>query len=86
MLDTTIFNPVSYTNFALTQLSLVVFLIKDSLFKFKANFSKQTKDFYIGKRIHNPMAYDHLKSEYIAKYNEEKFESVKAILQFYRME
>lgn len=31
---------------------------KDSLFKFKSNFSKDYLDFYIGKRIHNQKIYD----------------------------
>jgi lipid II:glycine glycyltransferase (peptidoglycan interpeptide bridge formation enzyme) len=33
---------------------------KDSLFRFKAKFSPQRKDFYIGRRIHLPQAYSQL--------------------------
>ena len=33
---------------------------EDSLFKYKARFSPERKDFYIGRRIHLPEAYDNL--------------------------
>lgn len=33
---------------------------QDSLFRFKRNFSEQSADFYIGKRIHNLKVYDQL--------------------------
>lgn len=56
----------------------------DFLFKFKSNFSKQTRDFYIGKRIHNPTIYAELQQHYIAKNGEDAFAKVRPILQFYR--
>lgn len=56
----------------------------DFLFKFKRNFGKTIAPFYIGKRIHQPEKYDALKTRYVAEHGQEKFESVKHILQFYR--
>lgn len=56
----------------------------DFLFKFKSNFSKHTKDFYIGKRIHQPAIHNELKEKFISKNGEEAFQKVKHILQFYR--
>ena len=56
----------------------------DYLFKFKSNFSKQTRDFYIGKRVHQPVVYTELQQQYIAQNGEEAFGKVRHILQFYR--
>jgi hypothetical protein len=36
----------------------------DSLFKFKQNFSSDTKDFYIGKKVHDKKAFDHIVSQW----------------------
>lgn len=55
----------------------------DRLFKFKQNFSKTEKSFYIGKRIHNIQAYESLTDEFIQKHGSEKYQNVKHILQFY---
>lgn len=41
----------------------------DSLFKFKRSFSKDTSDFYIGKRVHNPKIYNYLIYEWEKKNN-----------------
>lgn len=41
----------------------------DNLFKFKSSFSKNTANFYIGKRIHNKYVYDYLISEWEHKNN-----------------
>lgn len=41
----------------------------DSLLKFKRSFSKNTSDFYIGKRVHNPKIYNHLIHEWKKKNN-----------------
>ena len=57
---------------------------KDSLLKFKANFSKSKIKFYIGKRIHNNDIYQQLILSYIAKNGVEEYEKVKNFLQFYR--
>jgi lipid II:glycine glycyltransferase (peptidoglycan interpeptide bridge formation enzyme) len=57
---------------------------EDSLYKFKRNFSKNIKKFYIGKRIHNHAIYDELKQQFIKEYGEEKFAQQKHLLQFYR--
>lgn len=56
----------------------------DYLFKFKRNFSKETKEFFIGKRIHNNEIYNQIKENWIEKYGFEKFSAIKHILQFYR--
>ena len=56
----------------------------DYLFKFKRNFSKETKEFFIGKRIHNNEIYNQIKEDWIEKYGTEKYSTVKYILQFYR--
>ncbi|OOM77940.1 FemAB family protein [Clostridium puniceum] len=45
--------------------------IDDKLFKFKSSFSKNTTDFYIGKRIHNNEIYEYLINEW-EKENEKK--------------
>ncbi|WP_434304814.1 lipid II:glycine glycyltransferase FemX [Clostridium botulinum] len=50
----------------------------DTLFKFKSSFSKNTADFYIGKRIHNKEVYDYLISEW-EKNNNKK---AKMLLQY----
>lgn len=57
----------------------------DSLFKFKSNFCKASTDFYIGKRVHLPEAYEQLKTNFITIYGQDKYESIKHILQFYRL-
>ena len=56
---------------------------QDSLFKFKANFSKDHTPFYIGKRIHNPEMYESIKKHWIDNNGPEKYERVKQVLQFY---
>lgn len=56
----------------------------DFLYKFKRNFSKETRDFYIGKRIHNSEKYQELIRAYQARNGVEAFEKVKYLLQFYR--
>lgn len=56
----------------------------DYLFKFKRNFSKETKEFFIGKRIHNNEIYNQITEDWIEKYGTEKYSTVKHILQFYR--
>ena len=57
---------------------------KDTLLKFKSNFSKSVVPFYIGKRIHSPDIYDNIKKDYILKNGSEKYEKTKHLLQFYR--
>jgi len=57
----------------------------DPLFKFKKNFSKQTRLFYIGKRIHQKAIYQQIVDKFIAQYGKEKYKKVKHILQFYRI-
>ncbi len=57
---------------------------KDRLYQFKRNFSTETSQFYIGKRIHNIEKYQQLIDRYIEEYGEEQFANVKHILQFYR--
>jgi hypothetical protein len=56
----------------------------DHLFKFKSNFSKQIKNFHIGKRIHGRDLYKQLQENYILTHGEESYQQVKHILQFYR--
>lgn len=56
----------------------------DRLFKFKSNFGIKYADFYIGKRILNDEKYAQLQADFIQKNGEEKFNSVRHILQFYR--
>jgi hypothetical protein len=56
----------------------------DYLFKFKSNFGKQIKDFYIGKRIHQPELYKELQNQFIATKGADAYQKVKHILQFYR--
>jgi len=41
----------------------------DSLLKFKRNFSKQTSDFYIGKKVHNQRVYDQLIEQWKEKHS-----------------
>ncbi|OQY05518.1 MAG: hypothetical protein B6I20_01170 [Bacteroidetes bacterium 4572_117] len=41
---------------------------KDPLFKFKANFSKETGDFYIGKKVHNNEVYSQVCNIWERKY------------------
>ncbi len=56
----------------------------DYLFKFKSNFSKEIRDFHIGKRIHQQGVYEDLQRQFIAKHGEVTFAKVRHILQFYR--
>ena len=56
----------------------------NSLFKFKLNFSKNTSDFWVGKRIHLPEVYEKLKSSFIDSFGGETFQQKAFILQFYR--
>lgn len=56
----------------------------DRLFKFKSNFGIRYVDFYIGKRILDDEKYKQLQADFIQKNGEEKFNSVRHILQFYR--
>jgi hypothetical protein len=58
--------------------------LNDPLFKFKSNFSKSYKDFYIGKRIHNHEVYNTLVNEWILLKGVDDYHSRKNILQFYR--
>lgn len=57
---------------------------EDRLFKFKTNFSKETRTFYIGKRIHKQDVYNTFVENYKLEKGEEAFEKVKNLLQFYR--
>jgi hypothetical protein len=41
--------------------------IEDPLFKFKASFSKESCDFYVGKRVHDRITYDYLISQWEKK-------------------
>lgn len=52
--------------------------LDDKLFKFKSSFSKDTTDFYIGKRIHDKEIYDHL----ISKWEEQNNKKAKILLQY----
>ena len=61
-----------------------VFDDSDPLFKFKKNFSKETHDFYIGKRIYDKASYDLLKTNWIISNGQENFKKIENILQFYR--
>ena len=56
----------------------------DSLFKFKKNFSCNTYEFTIGKRIHNPDMYESIRDNYIRSKGMDLYEKRKHILQFYR--
>lgn len=52
--------------------------LDDNLFKFKSSFSKDTADFYIGKRIHNYNIYSYLIDQWEKKNNK----SAKLFLQY----
>ena len=56
----------------------------DDLFKFKRNFSKSTKDYFIGKRIFNSNLYNQLVQDWIELFGKNEYEKRKSILQFYR--
>lgn len=56
----------------------------DYLFKFKRNFSKDTKEFFIGKRIFNNNIYNQIVNDWIKLHGENDYEKRKHILQFYR--
>lgn len=58
--------------------------VNDPLFKFKTNFSSDTLDFYIGKRIHNLPVYQEIIDEWTKQNGKDAFEVRKMILQFYR--
>ena len=51
---------------------------EDTLFRFKKKFSSESKDFYIGKRVHNPEVYHKL----IQEWEEEHGEQAKILLQY----
>lgn len=57
---------------------------KDSLLKFKANFSKNKSDFFIGKKIHNQEIYNQVITQWEEKYPEKK-EPLNKVLLKYRM-
>jgi hypothetical protein len=57
---------------------------QDPLFRFKANFSKNQIDYYIGKRIHNVSVYECMIERWIAEYGRESYDMKKHVLQFYR--
>ena len=57
---------------------------KDSLLKFKSNFSKTKSDFYIGKKIHNELIYKQIVEAWEKK-NPDKKESLRNVLLKYRM-
>ena len=54
------------------------------LLKFKQNFSKQTMNFFIGKRIFLPELYQHLKEAYITLHGTDSLNLKQNIIQFYR--
>lgn len=56
----------------------------DPLFKFKRVFAKETRPFYIGKRIHDRAAYDKITAAWIGQHGRDAYETVKHTLQFYR--
>jgi hypothetical protein len=47
-------------------------VLDDSLLKFKMNFSKTTKPFYIGKKVHNQDVYNEVVKQWEEKYPEKK--------------
>lgn len=56
----------------------------DALLKFKKNFSKNSEEFFIGKRVHNTAVYNQVKSKYISDKGLDQYKRVKHLLQFYR--
>lgn len=56
----------------------------DSLFAFKSKFSKETGEFYIGKKVHNPGVYDKIVDQWINK-NPDKEMKHKNFLLKYRV-
>jgi len=60
--------------------------VKDPLFKFKANFSKKTGDFYIGKKIHNPEIYSQVCDIWEGKYPELKNKYANFLLKYKEVE
>lgn len=56
----------------------------DFLFRFKKNFSRTYRPFFIGKRIHNTKNYELLRENFIHTHGRETYEQKKNILQFYR--
>ena len=52
--------------------------LEDNLFKFKKSFSKDTSDFYIGKRIHN----DEIYNELISRWEESNNKKASLFLQY----
>jgi len=57
---------------------------KDSLLKFKSQFTTEKRPFFIGKRIHQQNLYEELVALYKAQFGSNEFDKVKHILQFYR--
>ena len=56
---------------------------RDTLFKFKTNFSPLRARFFIGTRIHQPDVYEHLRDIWLKK-NPGREEELKTVLQVYR--
>lgn len=57
---------------------------KDSLLKFKSNFSKDYGNFYIGKKVHNQKIYDKICNQWINKYPEKEKKYKNIILKYRR--
>lgn len=55
----------------------------DKLFRFKNHFTKSALDYYIGKRIHDPLIYNRIISQWKEQHDAGELEKVKNILQFY---
>lgn len=58
--------------------------VDDYLLKFKQNFSSETKEYFIGKRIFNQEIYNQIVNDWIEVYGKVDYENRKNILQFYR--
>jgi hypothetical protein len=56
----------------------------DALFRFKRNFSQETAEFHVGKRIHNPDIYSQIREHWIRQHGLLAFEKRAHLLQFYR--
>lgn len=54
----------------------------DTLLRFKMNFSKTTKAFYIGKKVHNQEAYDEVVRQWEAVYPEKKHKYKNHLLKY----
>ena len=57
-------------------------LENDSLLRFKRNFSKTTRDFYIGKKTHNEKVYNEVIRQWEVKYPYNKEKSKKVLLRY----